>query len=123
MSEPISVHYFVEGEFLGTGFQEELFQGKKAHRNLTFWSPHSWLMVCEVCGEVWARGLSTHPSASHLARKGNCSQHGGGSLVQLAGVIELENLPRTKAFLLYELNLWNQNPTAYAKRNLISQTA
>ena len=119
---PIPVHYFVGGNFLGTGYQELIFRGKKAHSKLTFWSPNSWLFVCEKCGEVWARGLSDHPYATHQALKGNCAQHGGGSLIALAGVFELENLPRTKTFLLHELNLWNSDPEAYATRDLISQT-
>lgn len=107
---------------MGTGYQDLEFRGKKAYNSLTFWAPHSWFAYCPICGEVWARGLSTYPKAQHMALKMNCERHQGGSLIKHEGVFNPAILPHTKEFLLYELDLYLKDPELYKYRDLISQS-
>lgn len=120
-AKKIPVHYFLQNEFVGTGYQDETYHGKKAYSPVTFWSPNSWAFFCPTCGEIWARGLSTHERATHHVRTGKCPAHGGGSIVMSVPHGELRNLPQTKEFILYELNLWAQDPGKYRVRDLIGQ--
>jgi hypothetical protein len=117
----IPYHYFLNGEYIGEGQQPEEFRGEKYHRghNMWFWAPHSWFAYCPCCGDVWARGLSSHPEARHLALKCNCRTHGGGSLLMFATEEEAAYLPVSRELMLYELDLYLEDPKGYCWRNSI----
>lgn len=116
----IPVHYFLNGQYLGTGEQPEEFHGKQ-HRghHLWFWAPQSWFLYCPCCGEVWARGMSEHENARHLALKTNCAEHGGGSLIMSCTDVEWEGIPKTKELMTYELDLYCRDPQHYKARTSV----
>jgi len=113
-------NYFLSGTHIGTGEVSPPITARSS-TILNFWHPHSWFIYCPKCGDIWARGFSSKPETEHLALKACCAEHGGGSLLMLAQRKDLEELPCTKAFALYELNLFNLNPKLYNLRTPINQ--
>lgn len=98
------VHIFAENNYLGAGVQWQA-----SRRTL-----RSWFNYCPKCGEVWAKGF-VESAEDWEARCIPCRHHKGGSLIMSEPIWKIE-WPLTKEFMMYELELYLENPEEYKNR-------
>lgn len=105
------VHFFLEDKYVGDAEMKEDF------RSGVFFAPHSGFCYCPECGKIWAKWLSPHPKAKFASHAVNCSEHGGGSLLQGNIFGHYDTPPHSLAYMSYELELYLRDPEAYPRRS------